>query len=329
MGAVAGGQHQHGLRPVDAVAGGDLVAAGLQEVGVGGRFDMVLRAAQHREDGAHRDVDVDVGAAVQRVEQQQELAVRILVRHRHGVVHLLRGAGGQVAAPGVGFQQDVVADHVQLLLRLALHVAGAGLAQHAAQRALAHRHRDAGAGAHDDGNQLAQFGADTAGALFFDQVAGQGDGLHRGGDLRATWGPALSPQSCDRGYVSDESRCPATQPPSPLPLLLLLLLPPPFREAKGRAGEGLAFVLAFAFAVTCGKKQQQHQPQQQKPTPPPQSLAATSSSPASQGRGQERVAGCGRAMLRPRQPQITRSVIALSTARVRSRVPSLSRITDT
>ncbi|MDT4877468.1 hypothetical protein FQZ97_1129890 [compost metagenome] len=94
------------------------------------------------------------------------------------MVHFLRCARRQVAAPGVGFQQDVVAQHVQFLLRLALHVAGTGIAQHAAQRALADGDGDAGAGARDHRDQLAQFGVDAAGALFLDQVAGQGDGLH-------------------------------------------------------------------------------------------------------------------------------------------------------
>jgi hypothetical protein len=76
-------------------------------------------------------------------------------------------------APGVGFQQDLVADDVQLLLCFALDVAGAGFAEHAAERALAHGDGDAGAGTGDDGDELAQFGIDAAGLLFFDQEAGQ------------------------------------------------------------------------------------------------------------------------------------------------------------
>ncbi|MCY1377698.1 hypothetical protein D9M69_652840 [compost metagenome] len=85
-----------------------------------------------------------------------------------------------MAAPGVGFQQDVVAQHVQFLLRLALHVAGTGIAQHAAQRALADGDGDAGAGAGHHRDQLAEVGADAAGALFFDQVAAQRDGGRSG-----------------------------------------------------------------------------------------------------------------------------------------------------
>ncbi|KAG1283265.1 hypothetical protein G6F64_014369 [Rhizopus arrhizus] len=123
---MADGQHQLGAGPVDAVAGGDLLAARLQERVIA-RQVHVGRAAQHREDGADRDVDVDVGAAIEGIEQQQEVATRIDVRHRLAVVHFFRGAGGEVAAPGVGFEQDLVADDVQLLLRFALYVAaGAG-----------------------------------------------------------------------------------------------------------------------------------------------------------------------------------------------------------
>ena len=51
-----------------------------------------------------------------------------------------------MAAPFIGFQQDLVAEHIQLLLRLALDVAGAGIAEHAAQSALADRRGDGLAG---------------------------------------------------------------------------------------------------------------------------------------------------------------------------------------
>ena len=48
----------------------------------------------------------------------------------------LRSHGRQVTAPLVGLEQDFVGDHVELLLRLALHVVGTGLAEHARERAL-------------------------------------------------------------------------------------------------------------------------------------------------------------------------------------------------
>ena len=103
-GAVADGDDELRGRAVDREAGGDLVAPGLQEALLVGHHDSrpALGAAQHREDGAHRDVDVDVGGAVQRVEQQQVLAARVVRRRRLHVLHLLRDQRGEVAAPFVG-----------------------------------------------------------------------------------------------------------------------------------------------------------------------------------------------------------------------------------
>ena len=92
--AVAHGQHQRGLRTIDAVAGGHLLAAGLQEIAFGDRLDhvrLVVGLLQHREDGADRDVDVDVAAAVERVEHQQVFALRITVGHHMDGFHFLGG----------------------------------------------------------------------------------------------------------------------------------------------------------------------------------------------------------------------------------------------
>src|SRR3546814_1826013 len=50
------------------------------------------------------------------------VAARVGVGNRLAVVHLLRRQPGKVPAPGVGLEQDVVAQHVELLLRLALDV---------------------------------------------------------------------------------------------------------------------------------------------------------------------------------------------------------------
>ncbi len=177
MRAVADRQHQHRARAVRGVAGADLGGARLQEVFVARRGD-VVRAAQHREDGADRDVHVDVRAAVQRIEQQQIVAALEGVGNRLAVVHLFRRQAGEVAAPGVGFEQDVVRQHVELLLRLALDVAGTGITEHTAQCTLADRDRDGLAGAGHDFDQQAQVGVDAAGVLFLDQVTGEGNGLH-------------------------------------------------------------------------------------------------------------------------------------------------------
>jgi selenide, water dikinase len=74
------------------------------------------------------------------------------------MVHLLGRQRGEVAAPLVGLEQDLVGDHVELLLRLALHVLRARRAQHAGERALADGDADRLAGARDDLDQQAQVG---------------------------------------------------------------------------------------------------------------------------------------------------------------------------
>jgi hypothetical protein len=55
-----------------------------------------------------RDVDVDVRRAVERVEHQQVLALGVVVGIGCGLVHLLGGERGEVAAPFVGLEQDLV-----------------------------------------------------------------------------------------------------------------------------------------------------------------------------------------------------------------------------
>src|SRR5947209_8773850 len=71
--ALAGGVHQHGARPIEDVARGNLAAARLQHV-----LELTVAAARDladdREDGADRDVHVDVRRAVERIEEQAVLA---------------------------------------------------------------------------------------------------------------------------------------------------------------------------------------------------------------------------------------------------------------
>ena len=176
--AVAHGHHQRGLRAVDAVAGGGLVFAGLVEVFFADAA-RVAHLAQHAEDGADADVDVDVAAAVQRVEEQQVFTLRVAVGHDVDAVHLFAGHGRKVAAPFVGLDQHFVADDVQLLLDLALHVFAVRAAQHVAQGALVDGDGDALAGARHHLDEQAQLGRDAAVfTLLLDQVLRQADALH-------------------------------------------------------------------------------------------------------------------------------------------------------
>ena len=176
--AIAEGQHQHGLRAVHGVAGGDLLGAGLHEVLLG-RLAHAFRRFQYREDGADRDVDVDVRRAVQWVEQQHVFALRITVRDRVDRFHFFRRHRRQMAAPFVRFEQDLVGDDVEFFLYFALHVFRVGRAQHLAQGALADGVADGLAGARDHFDQQAQFGRDAVvRALFFDQVLRKTDAFH-------------------------------------------------------------------------------------------------------------------------------------------------------
>jgi len=105
--------------------------------------------------------------------------VRIAVGDQPGQIHFLGSHGRQVAAPFVGIEQDVVGDHVELLLRLALDVLAAGFAQGLTQAALADGDGDMLAGPRHHLDQQPQVGGQQVlFALFFDQVAGEGDTTH-------------------------------------------------------------------------------------------------------------------------------------------------------
>ena len=89
---------------------------GLHHIGAG------VGAAQDGEDAAHRDVHVDVAGAVQRVKHQEVFAARVLRRDLVGQVHFLGGHASQVAGPFGALDEDLVAQHVELFLGLALHI---------------------------------------------------------------------------------------------------------------------------------------------------------------------------------------------------------------
>jgi len=164
-------------RAVDGVTGGDLLGARLQEGFLAEGVVLAeagIRAAQHREDGADRDVHVDVAGAVQRVEDQQIGALRVFAGNLVSVVHFLGSHAGQVAAPLVGFQQDFVGEHVELFLHFALHVLAAGAAQHAAQRALGNLVADRLARARHDLDEKAQIRRGVVAASLLDEVATEG-----------------------------------------------------------------------------------------------------------------------------------------------------------
>src|SRR5574343_1571340 len=79
MDTVAESEHQLGVRTIYGITRGDLLATFLQEgvtvfqIGPFGRFE-------HRENGTDRNIDINIGRAIERVEYQQVLALRIAIR---------------------------------------------------------------------------------------------------------------------------------------------------------------------------------------------------------------------------------------------------------
>ncbi|MNE31730.1 hypothetical protein D3C80_1253110 [compost metagenome] len=164
-------QHQHGLTAIEAIEGRDLLAAGLQEVGLGRRG---RRRLQHRDDGADRGVDVDVGRAVQRVEQDQVFARR--VRRRLDRVHFFRRHARHARAGQQHVRQDVVGDDVELLLLLVLHVDDARCAQRPDQGPARNDLADLDAGGGGDRQGLGQALRQIEGSQVGGEVGAGGHG---------------------------------------------------------------------------------------------------------------------------------------------------------
>ena len=179
--ALAEGQDQAGLGAIDRIARRDLAVSGLEEVLLGDdALRDVFRRGEHREDRADAEIDVDVAGAVDGIIDEQVFALGIAVRDEVDGLHLLRGQRGEIAAPFIGVEQDLVGDHVELLLDLALHVLAAEAAEHAAELALVHRMADRLAGARHDLDQQAQLRRQVAALpLLLDEETAQGDAAGR------------------------------------------------------------------------------------------------------------------------------------------------------
>ena len=120
--SLSGRVHEDGGSAVEHVAGGHLFPAGLQHRRFPGGS---LRATQDRENGAHTNVHIDVGRAVQRVKDHDVLpAFGVVDRHR--VFVLLGDQEGHAFARAQTMQQGVVGVDVEFLLRLTLDVGCVG-----------------------------------------------------------------------------------------------------------------------------------------------------------------------------------------------------------
>jgi hypothetical protein len=89
---------------------------------------VVAHLAVHGEDGAHRDVGVDVRRAVERVEEHAVVAGGELVGDGDEVLHLFRRHPAQVPGVVERLEDHVVGELVELAHLLALHVHLAGVA---------------------------------------------------------------------------------------------------------------------------------------------------------------------------------------------------------
>ena len=169
--AVLEGKHELGLRAVEHIAAGGLVAAFLQKRFGGKR---ALRLGENGENGAHGNIHIDIGRAVERVKQHQIAAFFVA---GHECVFFFAGEPGHI---GIGFErgnQHVVGNHIELFLIFALHIAAAGFTQHAGQCTQAHLPVDLHAGI-DHGLEHA---AQLVGQGVLLQVLGQefGQGSHK------------------------------------------------------------------------------------------------------------------------------------------------------
>ena len=134
--------------------------AGLQHVGQRvARAGRVGLAAQDRKDRADADVHVDVARAVERIEDDDVLAVLAVALDDDRLLVLLRSHDRHVAAVAQAVQQRLVGEHVELLHRLALHVLLAGRAEDVDQPGPADLRGDDLGGQRDAGQQPGELAA--------------------------------------------------------------------------------------------------------------------------------------------------------------------------
>mmetsp|Transcript_4906 Transcript_4906/g.13697 ORF Transcript_4906/g.13697 Transcript_4906/m.13697 type:complete len:401 (+) Transcript_4906:60-1262(+) len=113
------------------------------------------------EDGAGGDGSIDIGGAVEGVEDHDVVA-GVGLLHGHGGVLLLGGNDSGAAGALQAGAENVVGDHVQLLLVLALHVDLASQAGHVGEAGTLHQAGNLLAGQSDGGQHNGQLGVNVA-----------------------------------------------------------------------------------------------------------------------------------------------------------------------
>ena len=142
------------------------------------------------------------------------------------MVHLLGGHRGEVSAPFVCLDEDLVGQHVELRLRLALHVGRANGSEHIAERALTNRVRDGLARTRDRLEQQPQLRIQQRPTHPASGVCDPGS-LHT-----ARFTTLLRENATDRARAAEWSsaRPAATFPGNPLSLPCPQLAAPPVRR---------------------------------------------------------------------------------------------------
>lgn len=144
----ADGTDQHRCRTVENIAGRDNLASGLQRIGDMRPLRVGRSPPDHREDGTHRTVHIQVGRAVQRIHQHQIIGMGIFIDHQQ--LFLLLGTDGTDEARRAHLRQEyLVRKHIQQLLLLTLYILDSGLAQGAAEDRSSQHSGNFGGGATD------------------------------------------------------------------------------------------------------------------------------------------------------------------------------------
>src|SRR5438128_1887560 len=130
--------HEHRARAVEAVARGDLLLPCLQTVGDARRGALPGHATMDREHRADRDLDVDVGGAVEGVVQHDVLAGGPPGRDGDGLLILLRRRHAHPPRVLDAVAHGLVGEEIELLLQVAGDVHRARRAEDVGEPGAAH-----------------------------------------------------------------------------------------------------------------------------------------------------------------------------------------------
>jgi hypothetical protein len=110
------------------------------------------------DDGADGHVDIDVGAAVERIKEANILAVvaDFIIKNDH-IIELLAADAGATDSMAQHAGELVVGEHIQLLNLLPLHIHRAGISKDVDQPGLVDLHIHALGGQTDIAQQARQF----------------------------------------------------------------------------------------------------------------------------------------------------------------------------